>query len=97
MRIPSNKRNPSLMRSDTGFRCNASNFTQIAGMLGLMANPSGRIIELPTKSSIREGLTGLEYLIPTHGVRKGLAETALKMADFVYLIRRLVDVALDVI
>ncbi|GAA3317770.1 hypothetical protein GCM10020331_017860 [Ectobacillus funiculus] len=64
--------------SDSGARGNASNFTQLAGMRGLMANPSGRIIELPIKSSFREGLTVLEYFISTHGARKGLADTALK-------------------
>src|SRR5699024_10758578 len=70
---------------------------QLAGMRGLMANPSGRIIELPIKSSFREGLTVLEYFISTHGARKGLADTALKTADSGYLTRRLVDVAQDVI
>ena len=85
------------MMSDSGARGNASNFTQLAGMRGLMANPSGRIIELPIKSSFREGLTVLEYFISTHGARKGLADTALKTADSGYLTRRLVDVAQDVI
>src|SRR5690625_1672304 len=66
-------------------------------MRGLMANPAGRIIELPIKSSFREGLTVLEYFISTHGARKGLADTALKTADSGYLTRRLVDVAQDVI
>ncbi|OOR55680.1 DNA-directed RNA polymerase subunit beta' [Bacillus mycoides] len=92
-----NKRNPIFMMSDSGARGNASNFTQLAGMRGLMANPSGRIIELPIKSSFREGLTVLEYFISTHGARKGLADTALKTADSGYLTRRLVDVAQDVI
>ncbi|CAG9614169.1 DNA-directed RNA polymerase subunit beta' [Bacillus rhizoplanae] len=91
------KRNPIFMMSDSGARGNASNFTQLAGMRGLMANPSGRIIELPIKSSFREGLTVLEYFISTHGARKGLADTALKTADSGYLTRRLVDVAQDVI
>ncbi|MFC4411851.1 DNA-directed RNA polymerase subunit beta' [Chungangia koreensis] len=89
--------NPIFMMSDSGARGNASNFTQLAGMRGLMADPSGRIIELPIKSSFREGLTVLEYFISTHGARKGLADTALKTADSGYLTRRLVDVAQDVI
>jgi DNA-directed RNA polymerase subunit beta' len=92
-----NKRNPIFMMSDSGARGNASNFTQLAGMRGLMANPAGRIIELSIKSSFREGLTVLEYFISTHGARKGLADTALKTADSGYLTRRLVDVAQDVI
>lgn len=89
--------NPIFMMSDSGARGNPSNFTQLAGMRGLMANPAGRIIELPIKSSFREGLTVLEYFISTHGARKGLADTALKTADSGYLTRRLVDVAQDVI
>ena len=91
------KTNPIYMMSDSGARGNPSNFTQLAGMRGLMANPAGRIIELPIKSSFREGLTVLEYFISTHGARKGLADTALKTADSGYLTRRLVDVAQDVI
>ncbi|MGO1060991.1 DNA-directed RNA polymerase subunit beta' [Planococcus sp. FY231025] len=91
------KLNPIYMMSDSGARGNASNFTQLAGMRGLMANPAGRIIELPIKSSFREGLTVLEYFISTHGARKGLADTALKTADSGYLTRRLVDVAQDAI
>ena len=91
------KFNPIYMMADSGARGNASNFTQLAGMRGLMANPSGQIIELPIKSSFREGLTVLEYFISTHGARKGLADTALKTADSGYLTRRLVDVAQDVI
>ena len=91
------RRNPIFMMSDSGARGNASNFTQLAGMRGLMANPAGRIIELPIISSFREGLTVLEYFISTHGARKGLADTALKTADSGYLTRRLVDVAQDVI
>jgi DNA-directed RNA polymerase subunit beta' len=90
-------RNPIYMMSDSGARGNASNFTQLAGMRGLMANPAGKIIELPIRSSFREGLTVLEYFISTHGARKGLADTALKTADSGYLTRRLVDVAQDVI
>ena len=85
------------MMSDSGARGNASNFTQLAGMRGLMANPSGKTIELPIKSSFREGLTVTEFFISTHGARKGLADTALKTADSGYLTRRLVDVAQDVI
>lgn len=91
------KTNPIFMMSDSGARGNASNFTQLAGMRGLMAAPSGKIIELPITSSFREGLTVLEYFISTHGARKGLADTALRTADSGYLTRRLVDVAQDVI
>ncbi|CAC9374248.1 DNA-directed RNA polymerase subunit beta' [Staphylococcus aureus] len=91
------KTNPIFMMSDSGARGNASNFTQLAGMRGLMAAPSGKIIELPITSSFCEGLTVLEYFISTHGARKGLADTALKTADSGYLTRRLVDVAQDVI
>ncbi|MFD1337173.1 DNA-directed RNA polymerase subunit beta' [Oceanobacillus iheyensis] len=90
-------RNPIFMMSDSGARGNASNFTQLAGMRGLMADPAGKIIEIPIKSSFREGLTVMEYFISTHGARKGLADTALKTADSGYLTRRLVDVAQDVI
>ena len=70
---------------------------QLAGMRGLMADPSGRIIPLPIRSNFREGLTALEYFISTHGARKGLADTALRTADAGYLTRRLVDVAQDMI
>jgi DNA-directed RNA polymerase subunit beta' len=70
---------------------------QLAGMRGLMADPSGRIIPLPIRSNFREGLTALEYFISTHGARKGLADTALRTADAGYLTRRLVDIAQDVI
>src|SRR5690625_4603312 len=91
------KMNPNYMNSDSGSRGNPSNFTQLAGMRGLMANPAGRIIELPMKSSFREGLTVLEYFISTHGARKGLADTALRTADSGYLTRRLGDVSQDVI
>src|SRR5699024_11316163 len=86
-----------ILMSGSGARGNPSNCTQLAGMRGLIANPSGEIIELPIKSSFREGLTVLEYFISTHGARKGLADTALKTADSGYLTRRLVDVAQDVI
>lgn len=85
------------MMQDSGARGNISNFTQLAGMRGLMADPSGRIVELPITSNFREGLTVLEYFISTHGARKGLTDTALKTADSGYLTRRLVDVAQDVI
>jgi len=71
--------------------------TQLAGMRGLMADPSGRIILLPILSNFREGLTALEYFISTHGSRKGLADTALRTADAGYLTRRLVDIAQDLI
>src|SRR6202030_3598981 len=70
---------------------------QLAGMRGLMADPTGRIIDLPIKANFSEGLTVLEYFISTHGARKGLADTALRTADSGYLTRRLVDVAQDVI
>ncbi|MDB5085799.1 MAG: rpoC [Bacilli bacterium] len=89
--------NPIFMMQDSGARGNVSQITQLAGMRGLMANPSGRIIELPIRSNFREGLTVLEYFISTHGARKGLADTALRTADSGYLTRRLVDVAQDVI
>ncbi len=85
------------MMQESKARGNKSQITQLAGMRGLMANPSGRIIELPIKSNFREGLTVLEYFISTHGARKGLADTALRTADSGYLTRRLVDVAQDVI
>src|SRR5690606_8863882 len=71
--------------------------TQLAGMRGLMADPTGKIIELPIRSHFREGLNALEYFISTHGARKGLADTALRTADAGYLTRRLVDVAQDMI
>src|SRR5690625_4985778 len=92
-----NKENPIYMMSDSGARGNLSNDTPLAGMRGVMANPAGRIIELPIKSSFREVLSVLVYFISTHGARKGLADTALKTADSGYLTRRLVDVAQDVI
>jgi DNA-directed RNA polymerase subunit beta' len=85
------------MMQDSGARGNASNFLQLAGMRGLMANPKGETIELPITSSFREGLTVSEFFNSTHGARKGLADTALKTADSGYLTRRLVDVAQDVI
>ncbi len=85
------------MMVESKARGNKSQITQLGGMRGLMANPAGRIIELPIKSNFREGLTVLEYFISTHGARKGLADTALRTADSGYLTRRLVDVAQDVI
>ncbi|MFD0872468.1 DNA-directed RNA polymerase subunit beta' [Paenibacillus residui] len=85
------------MMVESKARGNKSQITQLGGMRGLMANPSGRIIELPIKSNFREGLTVLEYFISTHGARKGLSDTALRTADSGYLTRRLVDVAQDVI
>jgi DNA-directed RNA polymerase subunit beta' len=85
------------MMSDSGARGNASNFTQLAGMRGLMANPSGDTIELPIKASFREGLTMSEFFISTHGARKGSTDTALKTAESGYLTRRLVDVSQDVV
>ncbi|MGY3778323.1 DNA-directed RNA polymerase subunit beta' [Isobaculum melis] len=90
-------KNPIFMMSDSGARGNISNFTQLAGMRGLMAAPNGRIMELPITSNFREGLTVLEMFISTHGARKGMTDTALKTADSGYLTRRLVDVAQDVI
>jgi DNA-directed RNA polymerase subunit beta' len=89
--------NPIYMMAHSGARGNISQITQLAGMRGLMADPTGRIIDLPIKANFREGLTVLEYFISTHGARKGLADTALKTADSGYLTRRLVDVAQDVI
>ncbi|MCR3922685.1 MAG: DNA-directed RNA polymerase subunit beta' [Firmicutes bacterium] len=89
--------NPIYMMANSGARGNISQITQLAGMRGLMADPTGRIIDLPIKANFREGLTVLEYFISTHGARKGLADTALKTADSGYLTRRLVDVAQDVI
>jgi DNA-directed RNA polymerase subunit beta' len=89
--------NPIYMMATSGARGSQSQITQLAGMRGLMANPSGRIIERAIKSNFREGLTGLEYFISTHGARKGLADTALRTADSGYLTRRLVDVAQDTI
>ncbi|AZP04177.1 DNA-directed RNA polymerase subunit beta' [Jeotgalibaca ciconiae] len=89
--------NPIFMMSDSGARGNISNFTQLAGMRGLMASPSGKIMELPVISNFREGLSVLEMFSSTHGARKGMTDTALKTADSGYLTRRLVDVAQDVI
>ncbi|SFH39688.1 DNA-directed RNA polymerase subunit beta' [Desulfotomaculum arcticum] len=91
------KFNPVYMMANSGARGNIQQIRQLAGMRGLMADPSGRIIDLPIKANFREGLTVLEYFISTHGARKGLADTALRTADSGYLTRRLVDVAQDVI
>src|SRR6266498_2101197 len=89
--------NPILVMSDSGARGSAQQIRQLAGMRGLMAKPSGEIIETPIKANFREGLDVLQYFISTHGARKGLADTALRTADSGYLTRRLVDVAQDVI
>ncbi|BAD42066.1 DNA-directed RNA polymerase subunit beta' [Symbiobacterium thermophilum] len=89
--------NPVNMMMKSGARGNISQITQLAGMRGLMADPSGKIVELPVKANFREGLTVLEYFLSTHGTRKGLADTSLRTADSGYLTRRLVDVAQDVI
>lgn len=91
------KWNPIFMMADSGARGSKSQIKQLAGMRGLMASPSGKIIELPIKASFREGLDILEYFLSTHGARKGNADTALKTADSGYLTRRLVDVSQDVI
>jgi DNA-directed RNA polymerase subunit beta' len=89
--------NPVFIMVDSGARGSRQQIRQLAGMRGLMAKPSGEIIETPIISNFREGLTVLEYFISTHGARKGLADTALKTADSGYLTRRLVDVSQDVI
>jgi len=89
--------NPIHMMSDSGARGSKDQMRQLAGMRGLMAKPSGEIIETPITSNFREGLTVLQYFISTHGARKGLADTALKTANSGYLTRRLVDVAQDAI
>ncbi len=89
--------NSIFMMADSGARGSKQQIRQLAGMRGLMAKPSGEIIENPITANFREGLTVLEYFISTHGARKGLADTALKTADSGYLTRRLVDVAQDVI
>jgi DNA-directed RNA polymerase subunit beta' len=89
--------NPIFMMADSGSRGSRQQIRQLAGMRGLMAKPSGEIIETPIITNFREGLSVLEYFISTHGARKGLADTALKTADSGYLTRRLVDVAQDVI
>jgi DNA-directed RNA polymerase subunit beta' len=95
VRVPSF--NPIYMMADSGARGSNQQIRQLAGMRGLMAKPSGEIIETPITSNFREGLSVLQYFISTHGARKGLADTALKTANSGYLTRRLVDVAQDVI
>ena len=89
--------NPIYIMADSGSRGSKQQIRQLSGMRGLMAKPSGEIIETPITANFREGLTVLQYFISTHGARKGLADTALKTADSGYLTRRLVDVAQDVI
>ena len=89
--------NPIFMMSDSGARGNKQQMRQLAGMRGLMADPSGKTIELPITANFREGLSVSDYFISSHGARKGLADTALRTADSGYLTRRLVDVAQDVI
>ena len=91
------KINPVYIMADSGARGSKQQIRQLSGMRGLMAKPSGEIIETPITANFREGLTVLQYFISTHGARKGLADTALKTADSGYLTRRLVDVAQDVI
>ncbi|RLA93503.1 MAG: DNA-directed RNA polymerase subunit beta', partial [Deltaproteobacteria bacterium] len=88
--------NPIFMMADSGARGSAQQIRQLAGMRGLMAKPSGEIIETPITANFREGLSVLQYFVSTHGARKGLADTALKTANSGYLTRRLVDVAQDV-
>ena len=97
MKHTMDKFNPVNMMATSGARGNTQQIRQLAGMRGLMADPSGRIIDRPVKSNFREGLTILEYFVSSHGARKGLADTALRTADSGYLTRRLVDVAQDVI
>jgi DNA-directed RNA polymerase beta' subunit len=87
--------NAIYMMADSGARGSAAQIRQLAGMRGLMAKPSGEIIETPITSNFREGLSVLEYFASSHGARKGLADTALKTANSGYLTRRLVDVAQD--
>ena len=89
--------NPIYMMAQSGARGNMNQLRQIAGMRGLMANTSGKAVEIPVKSCFREGLDALEYFISSHGARKGLTDTALRTADSGYLTRRLVDVSQDVI
>jgi DNA-directed RNA polymerase subunit beta' len=89
--------NPVFMMADSGARGSAQQLRQLAGMRGLMAKPSGEIIETPITANFKEGLTVLQYFISTHGARKGLADTALKTANSGYLTRRLVDVAQDAV
>ncbi len=88
---------PVAMMAQSGAKGNIQQISQMSGMRGLMADPSGRIIELPIRSSFRDGLTVLEYFLSTHGARKGLADTAIRTADSGYLTRRLIDVSQNVI
>ena len=97
MRDNFSKENPMFMMSDSGARGNLDQLKQIAGMRGLMASTTGKTVEIPIKSSFREGLDALEYFISAHGARKGLSDTALRTADSGYLTRRLVDVSQDII
>jgi DNA-directed RNA polymerase subunit beta' len=97
MQQAQNPINPVFMMATSGARGSIAQVKQLGGMRGLMSDPSGRILEIPVKASLKEGLTVLEYFISTHGARKGLADTALRTADSGYLTRRLVDVAQDVI
>lgn len=97
MLVNFDKFNPVYMMAISGARGNESQISQLAGMRGLVADPTGRTFEIPIKSNFREGLTVLEYFISSHGTRKGLADTAIKTADSGYLTRRLVDVSQDVI
>ncbi|MBN2033819.1 MAG: DNA-directed RNA polymerase subunit beta' [Deltaproteobacteria bacterium] len=97
MTVKTTSFNPIFMMSDSGARGSKDQMRQLAGMRGLMAKPSGEIIETPITSNFREGLTVLQYFISTHGARKGLADTALKTANSGYLTRRLVDVAQDTV
>jgi len=92
-----NKQGSLFMMAQSGAKGNISQIRQMAGMRGLMTDPTGRIIDLPIKASFREGLAVLEYFISTHGARKGLADTALRTSDSGYLTRRLIDVAQEVI
>ena len=97
MQQAQNPLNTVFMMATSGARGSIAQVKQLGGMRGLMSDPSGRILEIPVKASLKEGLTVLEYFISTHGARKGLADTALRTADSGYLTRRLVDVAQDVI
>ena len=96
-KVEDNSFNPIFIMADSGARGSAAQIRQLAGMRGLMAKPSGEIIDTPITANFREGLTVLQYFISTHGARKGLADTALKTANSGYLTRRLVDVVHDVI
>ena len=93
----SDHKNPIFMMMNSGARGNAGNFTQLAGMRGLMAKPNGQPVEIPIKSNFIEGLNVSEFFLSTHGARKGSADTALRTADSGYMTRRLVDVAQDII